>query len=450
MLAVVRRLFAISVIQALAGAVTGVIVARSLGPTGRGELATLAAPLGLAPFVLAFGLTTFATRGVAEGRSVAAMVGTLGGASVLIGLVAIPPGLILAHALAEGRHHLEVLIGAGMLTLPISQAGGLLAAVAMGQEDWARIERQRLVPIFVSLVGYVGLFALGRLTVVSAGIVLLVGGFLTVLPVLGVLRTAWPPRLSLPIARDGFAFGARATPITASQLLNHRLDQIVMVPLVSARELGIYAVAVTVSGVTSMFASALSTVLFPRFAAQGAEADVGAAVRKGLLAVTLIIVPTAVVAYPAVPLLFGHAFDRAFPVIVVLLVASVPLSGVSFFASAYAARNRVGTAGVSELIALVITVVGLLLLLRPLGAMGAAIVSLVAYSANFAWLAGLSPRYFGGRVRDYCVPGRAEFAELRARLHAGLATLRARRNGPVRDPGPWEDPAGVRPRRRRT
>jgi O-antigen/teichoic acid export membrane protein len=424
---IVRRLFAVSVLQALGGIVTGILAARALQPEGRGELAAIAAPLGIAPFVVAFGLTTYATRAAARGDRLGPLVGTLGIASVAIGLVMIAPGLWLAHVLAEGRQHVELLIGVGMVLLPVSLLAGILGNVAMGLGEWSWITRQRMIPVIGSLIAYVVLYALNALTVVSAGIVLIATGALTIVPVLPVLARAGRLSLDGSLAKNAFTWGARVTPITFSQLLNHRLDQLIMVPLVSASELGLYAVAVTVSGVAGMLSSSISTVLLPRLVSAGSDADVGRAVRTGLVAVVLIGIPTAAVSPVAVPLLFGSGFSPAYPLILVLLVATVPLAGVAFFASAYTAHDKLGVASLSEIVALGVTVVGLVLLLPSLGAMGAALVSLVAYSVNFAWLVAVAPGDFGGRMRDYCLPRRADLSDIAERL---LSALRHR--GPRR------------------
>jgi hypothetical protein len=75
------------------------------------------------------------------------------------------------------------------------------------------------------------------------------------------------------------------------------------------------------------------------------------------------------------------------------------------------AGRRILRAGASEIVSLGITLVGLVLLLPPLGGVGAAIVSLVAYTVNFAWLLAIARRDHGGRVVDYLVLRGAELSE---------------------------------------
>ena len=212
-------------------------------------------------------------------------------------------------------------------------------------------------------------------------------------------------------------------PINISQLLNHRLDQFLMVPLVSRRQLGLYAVAVTVSGLAGMVAHAMSTVLYPKFAA-GEDLGIARSLRRGLFAVTSIAIE-AVIVSPVLgrPIAFGMAFRDAVPMLLILLAASIPLAGVTILSAMFMAGKRILAAGMSEIAALAFTVAGLLLLLRPLGGIGAAIVSLVAYSANFAWLLTLARKDHGGRWTDYLIIRRDELGEARRALRR-LVTLR--------------------------
>lgn len=106
-------LVALSALQAVIGIATGVIATRSLGPTGRGELAAILVPLALAPYALVFGLTTFASRSVAAGRDVSLVLGTAGALAFAIGCVAIPPCLALATLLADGSNAVRTILGVG-------------------------------------------------------------------------------------------------------------------------------------------------------------------------------------------------------------------------------------------------------------------------------------------------------------------------------------------------
>jgi len=411
------------VFQALAGTATGIIAARTLGPSGRGDLAAIIVPLSIAPYALAFGLPTFASRSAAGGRDLGLILGTAGALAFGIGCVAIPPCIVLAHALAGDHGGVLTVLLVGFALLPLMLTFNVLADIGLGLQLWSGVTAQRLIPIILALLGYVVLAVTDRFTAASAGAVVLAGGLLSVIPFLPVARRARPWRWAGGVAGEAVAFGARAMPITVSQLLNHRLDQFLMVPLVSRRQLGLYAVAVTVSAVAGMLASAMNTVLYPKFAA-GEPIGVAAPLRRGLFAVTAICLVLAIVSPIFIPLAFGKAFQDAVPMALILLAASIPLAGVTILAALFSAGRRILAAGVSEIATLCLTVVGLLLLLDPLGGLGAAIVSLVAYTFNFGWLLRIAVRDHGGAVTDYLFIRRDEFGEARAAIRRLLGVRR--------------------------
>jgi O-antigen/teichoic acid export membrane protein len=425
MLRVICQLSALSVLQILTGVGTSVLSARALGVDGRGDLAAVTAPLGLAGYVFAFGLTTYATRAAARGESPARLLGTLGAASLAIGIIAIGPCLWVASVLAGARHEVRVLLDIGVLVLPLSLFGGLLTNLSMGLERWRAVTRQRLLVVTLPLLVYIVLYSAGELTLVSAALTMILSGFVALVPLAPVLRRSWPPAFDRRLASEGFRYGAIVTPITLSKLMNVMLDQTIMAGVVGPHQLGLYTVAVTAAGLTSTVSGAVGYVAFPRVARAGADAEPARVVRLGILSALLSALVVAAVSPVALPLLYGSAFDPAYPLILVLLVAALPLTGVSMFSTLHTARNKLGLAALSEIVAVVVTIVGLFLLLPVMGAMGAALVSLFAYSTSFLWLLMYAPGNFGGRRRDYLIPRRSDLEELRAQLARRRAALAA-------------------------
>jgi O-antigen/teichoic acid export membrane protein len=109
--------------------------------------------------------------------------------------------------------------------------------------------------------------------------------------------------------------------------------------------------------------------------------------------------------------------------VLILLFATLANAGPAVLGvSLSGAMDRPAIAGLGEIIALVVTGVGLVLLLPPLGGIGAAIVSVSAYAVNFAWQLRIAQRLFGGSIRDYLIPKREDL-----HLFAGFARALLRR-----------------------
>src|SRR5436190_6008431 len=126
---------------------------------------------------------------------------------------------------------------------------------------------------------------------------------------------------------------------------------------------------------------------------------------------------------------FGPDFADARPIVFVLLIGWIAQSGVSTLGQSLAAAGRPGAPSVGEIVSLAITVPGLILLLPAMGAMGAAIVSLVAYVVTLSVLVTLATRHFGHRPTAYLVPRLGDVAMLRDLARTAWAR-RPRRSRP--------------------
>ncbi len=415
---IVGRLSLVNVLIAAVGFVTGPLQARALGPTGRGELAAILVPFTLAPQILGLALGAYAVREVASGRrTVNELAGSVGLPLLVIGVLGMAGAMPAAAALAEGNDTIETYLAIGFLLLPIGLLGGLGVSILGGLERWTLLIVTKLIAVLVPFVGIIALYVTGEMTVGRVAVMTISGGVLSVLPALAVMVRAGRPIFRAAIAGASVKFGLRTWVGGLAQLANARLDQLLMIPLVSSRELGLYAVAVALAGVSSFLSGALGPPLITRVS-QGDTAIVPRALRVTLGAMTLMNVALAAVTPVVLPLLFGSAFDDAVNQAFVLLIAGIPLAGIYVLAAALAADGVPGAPSVGEGIALALTMPGLLILVPPLGGMGAAIVSLVAYTASFAYQLVVVRRRMGGDLRAYLVPRREDVRWARSLLPA--------------------------------
>ena len=201
--------------------------------------------------------------------------------------------------------------------------------------------------------------------------------------------------------REATGFGVRANAATALQFLNYRLDLFVLSAVASGTDLGLYATAVSVTGVMFLAPQTLAYVVFPRVAALSAAGAEGEAQRATVEAkslrhvslLTLVTLPVVGVAMAVlIPLLYGSEFDGAV-VLGVILLPGVALFGI---ASVLAATiNGRGHPELSLRAAIWSTPPAIVLyavLIPLLGDTGAAIASTASYALNFAVTAVVLPR----------------------------------------------------------
>jgi O-antigen/teichoic acid export membrane protein len=250
---------------------------------------------------------------------------------------------------------------------------------------------------------------------------------------------AGPPTRAEP---EGQAGPARADPIPTRSLVRYslaclpgvlaatssaRLDQVVGLPLLGARELGLYAVAVSVAELPTAVATAARTVLM---GGAGGGEDRASMLLVSRVAVAVAALGCAVLAAGAgvlVPWFFGVAFAPAALPTVILCAATVVFTCVQVCTALLLADGRAARSS-AALVAGSLTGVLLLVVLAPLGAVGAAVASLIGYAVA----AGLAARWVRrlpgvSSLRAVTVPYAADLRHLRAWL---AGARRSRRTTP--------------------
>jgi O-antigen/teichoic acid export membrane protein len=387
--------------------IAGPIVARTLGPTGRGFLAAVLVPPGLAVFVLQIGLGYYAARAAAQGERPGALTASLGTATFAVGLLGAAALIPAAAGFSQGNDTVHTYLLVGFALIPLQLLTLLAQDVLWGLERWRPLLISRVMPPCVVLGCTIFLAATGTLTVATAALVNLVPTASIGVVLIASRRDLRPSGFRPAIVRRAFAFGVRGWPGTLANVANIRLDQLVMIPLVNARQLGLYAVATTIATLVTYVVGPLGGAMYPRVAA-GDTQLVARTARATVAGVIVIELAIAAVAPIAIPLVFGHAFSSAVLLVWLLGVAALPQATANLLAGALLAAGRPLPASYSEFAAVAVTVPGLLILLPPLGAVGAALVSIAAYSMNCAVLLHFGRREFGGGIRDFVLVRRGD------------------------------------------
>jgi O-antigen/teichoic acid export membrane protein len=134
------------------------------------------------------------------------------------------------------------------------------------------------------------------------------------------------------------------------------------------------------------------------------------------------IVAVGLIASPLLTVAFGREFESGVGATHVLLVGMIPLTLFRLLAGDLKGRGRAGVVSIAAAVALLVTAVGDLVLLRVLGIVGAAAVSALAYATAALVLVIVLRGSYALRAVDL-VPRVADVAELAHQLIA----LRLRR-----------------------
>jgi len=383
--------FGASLVTQLINTATGVILARSLGVTDRGELAAALLWPRVLGILSTFGLEESATYHVAREPRRAGTV--LGSGLVLWARQSLAFAVLCAVLvpLALGHHgHATVISGLIFVSfIPLNGLGILLNGVLLGQERYAAYNRVRLGAAVLLLAIQVGLVAIDAMTVRRMVWGYVVAYALTALILVGLVRRVRPRRDPATV-RSLFGYGIRSHASTMSSQLNQRLDLLVISAFLSARQLGLYVIAVAFTSMTGLVGLSVARVALPSVA-RIAESDERTALARRLVSLTLlasvaVAVPVVVFAPQLVDLFFGSAYRPATDVTRVLVVATIAFSLSRAIEAVLRAVGRPLDAGIAEIVALGATFVGLAVLVPVLGIVGAGLASLLAYAVACVWM----------------------------------------------------------------
>jgi O-antigen/teichoic acid export membrane protein len=364
------------------GALTGVAAARSLGPSGRGELALLAAGGLLGAAVGSGGLDLWAARSLAQG-TVPASVAVLLRRHQLLVLVALSL-VALTLVATTGWPTGPVLATAAVVWATV--AATLRLGVLQGGDRMVAFGAAGLVGTAVYGVAVAVLVVLDRTTVTTFLLANALGSLATAAyPVRGARSAASRAALSAvvpPAIRLGAAlrFGIPAMVGGLVTMALYRVDVLLVGWWRSPAEAGRYAVALAVAEVLWVLPNSAAQAIVPRAAGPVRRVDT-ARVAKGLLvAMSAAAVVTVAAGWLLIPVVFGDEFTAARTALPGLAAASVAaglwkvLSFDLLAGGRPGTRIRTGAAGIAVMVAVDAVTV------PRWGASGAAVGALVAYA----------------------------------------------------------------------
>jgi O-antigen/teichoic acid export membrane protein len=382
----------VNVAATTTAAVAGLLIARHLGPAGRGQYAAVLAWFGITvmigeigqPAALCFYVASAATRG----RDYVATAGRLMLASG--GLTAVI-GWFIAPVLARQDETLTVSFRLMFATCIVSYVG---ASYLFGLQARSIIlwNAARLV----QPVGYLALIAviaiIHHLTLFVAILAFVASSCVQTIVAWLLCRRvdlsagSFDARLARPLLR----YGSSQVAGNAPSMVNARLDQVILAGYAPYQTLGLYAVAVSLSSLAFPVVAAIGNVVFPRIAARHETSTLlleRRAVQASLVLATGLLAVIALLAPWVLPTLFGRAYSQAVPLVWVLCVGSLFLASGQVMGDLLRGRGQPLAVAVAQGVGAAFTVILLIVLLPLFSALGAAIASTIAYLATFVVLA---------------------------------------------------------------
>lgn len=379
--------FAARLLNALVGFAVGVIIARTLGPSGRAEY-FLAATYALGAFAIShfsldaatfwavserraavrglarpLALATLATTGLAGGLYAVAAYGT-------VLLESVPPATVLA----------------GLVGMPVTMARFVLDALLYAT-DRARVAT---VAVVVTAMFQLAAVAVTASTGVldSAGVIWISTGSTLAG---GAVALAGVRRAGRDAAGDGHA-RVRPGELFRSGLANHlgviatwtatRVDVVIVSLIVNPRRLGIYSLAITLCEFILLATSSLALAALGRQSALGREESLLYSVSVGADSARIALVEAlalAALGWPLIRVAFGREWLDTFPILVAMCPGMVALAYIRPIGAAFVRAGRALEVSLALIVAAMVNVAGTWLAMTTIGLWGAGLVSTIAY-----------------------------------------------------------------------
>ena len=391
-----------------AGVITAPLLAHALSTTGRGEMAAAVAPAALMLAVATFGLpdslTYFLAKRPEFTRKALKWASLI---TVALGAVCLAAVWFSLHFLRDGNVNLGHLILFGTLATIPALVVNVLRGAAMGRQMWGAVAAERLINTVGRLGGCVVLYVTHDLTVLNAVLVSVLapviagvayvplllnqnvspcGGShgmnvdaesvddLSLLLISGESQVA---DVEHPTMRSMLMFSSKVWFGSVVSMLLDRAAPLLMAPLSSVHDLGIYSVANTISDMPLIVALAIAGALF---GVNAKTTNVDQVTTTSRLTILAGICGCAVLG-GTLPLwiapLFGEQF-RAATLPTVMLMASAVLCIPGIMAAAgLAAWGHPGLRSIGLAITLVVNLTCFVVLVPSFGVSGACWASII-------------------------------------------------------------------------
>ena len=383
--------------------VSGVLVARSLGPQDRGYLALLVVVSGICGLLGSLGLPTAATYHIAQApRSARRIAASLLVPGIAQAITAVGLQIVVLVAITDSEPHRAKL--AALISLII--VPGILAlyyglAILQGQRRFKAFNILRILPTSAYVVGVFLVFVVHAADLVRVmtiwAIANFVGGFLALAVAAHGLRAASSTDESAaaadPSRKDLTKFGLKSLAGSLSPVDSFRLDQAVVGLFLAPVSLGYYVAAQAFTGLPRVIAASVGLVAYPQVAAeQDPKAARRAMWRYFALGAVLTSLAAGVLLLETgrlVRLFFGSEFAAAIPISQLLLVASIFMGARRVLTDGVNGLGLPGAGTIAEISSWVLLIPAIAFLLPRNGVEGVALALVIAWAASLGILLAL-------------------------------------------------------------
>lgn len=368
----------------LVGLITAPLLARMLGPSGRGHLAAVLQPLTVADAVLLAGVPTAVTYFVGRGYRFQVICRPV--AITILTTIVITASLMVVYSpyIASITGISRVFVLGMWFSSFIGLVIALRRAVLQGHGVLGLLDAERAIFAGLRLICIVALVLLGVSQVEPYILAYLVPGLVAALILIPGARSRLPNRNNAIGQRSAFlpqsfyTYTLLAGSGHIANTLNSRLDQAILPLSLLPTELGMYSVAVTLAEVPLILSMVTTRNLLSE-SSRGASYRTllsTAVIGNGMVALAALVLW--ITAPWATALLFGDAFAPASEIAQILLIGTIFAAISSSVGAIFAGSGHAGKSSIAPISGVFILIVGLFVFAPHMSTMTAATIVMLA------------------------------------------------------------------------
>ncbi|MGO4109164.1 lipopolysaccharide biosynthesis protein [Paenibacillus sp. YAF4_2] len=387
------QIFASNVFILVLNTLTGIIIARFLGPEGRGEQAAMIMWPQLLSYIVTLGLPSsiiyyMKQKDSDQGSLFLASLGMCFG----LGTMSMIGGMIFLPGWMDGYSSDKIQFACWALVLvPFGLLGAINNAVLQAREEYALFNRIRYLPNIITLILLLVLVLAGHVNPFYTSLAYLAPTIPLSLWIMVRLLTVYSFRQKgiLNSSKQLVQYGIRSYGTDLAGTLSFYIDQVLVVGLLSPVSLGIYLVALNLSKMLDIIQASVVSVLFPQASGlkQAEAIQLTLKVYRISSVITIGLVIAAITFAPfGLMLLYGKSFADAIPIFRILIIQAAIGSATWTLAQGFMATDKPGRVTLLKVVSLFMNVVLINLLTPHLGIIGAAYSLLISAGVNFLFI----------------------------------------------------------------
>ena len=333
---------------------SGPLVAHMLGPTGRGELATVMVVAILCSQVAFGGFPAAVSHAVAVAKAPALDV--LRGLRTLWNLLALIGSAVacgLTIVLLPDGPHVRLLVVAVAVATFVTTWQFVMIAMLLGEGHVRHVNLFRLTTTLLYVGSIVAIFVIRRTDHPAVVLLINSGAMMVGLVVVRAKLDRPTGDLSVRVARSEISTFARRSFVSGIGALDSLgIDQLLVGIILGQASLGLYAVAFSITSLPLLVLHGVGAALLPRMAVRSNVESVRMLRRWVAASIGIdaaIVVALQLVLGPAIRLAFGSAFVPAIATARILVLAWAFLAFRRVLTAAAQAQGRAKAASIAEL-----------------------------------------------------------------------------------------------------